>query len=97
MTLVVETGQLHSTSIFDLLWHDDDTKLITVGADLFCRITDVETQNVLDSAQDHRGSIKSVTTTLDESIIATGGRDGKVFFYDSRQGLGKPLGEFMFS
>jgi len=58
---------------------------------------DVETQSLLDSAHDHRGSIKSVTTTLDEAIIATGGRDGKVFFYDPRQGLGKPLGDFMFS
>ena len=33
---IVETGRLHSTSIFDLLWYDQDTKIISVGADLVC-------------------------------------------------------------
>ena len=94
---IVETGRLHSTSIFDLLWYDQDTKIISVGADLVCQIMDVETQRVLQQVQDHVGSIKTLSQTPDGAIIATGGRDGKIFFYDMRQGLHKALGEFMFS
>jgi WD40 repeat protein len=70
--------------VFDLLWYNNETQLVTVGADMLCQLFQIETQQVLQTAQDHQGSIKCVGKTEDGSMIATGGRDGKVFFYDTR-------------
>ena len=95
--IVVESLPIHSTSIFDIQWYHDETQLITAGADRLCQIFDVETQQILQKAQDHSGSLKCIAKTEENSVIATGGRDGKIFFYDVRQGLAKYFGEFMFS
>ncbi len=88
---------MHRTSIFDICWCSDDTKLITGSADETCLLFDIQTHQVIDRTQDHSASIKSIAKTEDGNLIATGGRDGKIFFYDFRQGLFKPVGDFMFT
>jgi WD40 repeat protein len=79
-----ESQQIHRTSIFDLIWFNDDTRLLTASADETCLLFDIQTQQVMDRGKDHNGSIKSIAKTEDESLIATGGRDGKIVFYDVR-------------
>jgi len=88
---------VHRTSIFDLTWFHDDTKLLTASADESCILFDIQTQQIVERAKDHTASIKSIAKTEDCSLIATGGRDGKIFFYDVRQGLSKAVGDFMFT
>ena len=58
---------------------------------------EVETQQIIQTAYHHEKSIKCISKTEDNSVIATGGRDGKIFFYDSRLGLHKKIGDFSFN
>lgn len=42
--------------------------------------------------------MKSVAKNDDESVIASGGRDGRIYFYDvKRMPLSQPVGDFMFT
>jgi WD40 repeat protein len=82
--------------VFDLQWCNNDTQLITAGADRYCTLMDIEKQTVVSKVQDHIGSLKCIAISQEGSIIATGGRDGKIFFYDPRS-LVKPIGDYMFT
>lgn len=93
----VETGLVHSTSVYDLTWYKDDTQILSVGGDCKCQLMEVETQQIIQTAQHHEKSIKCISKTEDNSVIATGGRDGKIFFYDPRLGLHKKIGDFSFT
>jgi hypothetical protein len=41
---IVETGLVHSTSVYDLTWFKDDTQILSVGGDCKCQLMEVETQ-----------------------------------------------------
>jgi hypothetical protein len=41
---LVETGLVHSTSVYDLTWFKDDTQILSVGGDCKCQLMEVETQ-----------------------------------------------------
>lgn len=95
--IIAEIVDHHFSSVFDMQWIRDDTEIISVGADQTCKIMNVETLQTVDSVHDHIASIKCVTLSNDERIIATGGRDGKINFYDERQGLMNQIHSFTFT
>ena len=93
----METPSIHGTSIFDLTWFSNNTQLISVGADRRCLLYDISSKSVVSSAQKHTASVKSVSLTEDSSVVASGGRDGSVYFYDPRKPLSDTIGHYKFT
>ena len=71
-------------------WIQNDTKIVTASADKSCRLIDVEAQEVVGTFQSegtkgHQSSVKCVTKVDSEgTIVASGGRDGKIVLHDTR-------------
>jgi WD40 repeat protein len=49
-----------------------------------CQLIDVQTQQIVTKIQDHSESVKCLGKLEESNIVASGGRDGKIFLYDLR-------------
>ncbi|KAL4165696.1 hypothetical protein KRP22_014406 [Phytophthora ramorum] len=89
----------HHNAIFDAIWTQDATQVLTAAGDLEIRIWDVETAGCsfltaatpISTLRGHDMSVKCVRQAPDNAhVFASGGRDGRVLLWDSRA-TGKPV------
>uniref|UniRef100_H3HEH1 Uncharacterized protein n=1 Tax=Phytophthora ramorum TaxID=164328 RepID=H3HEH1_PHYRM len=89
----------HHNAIFDAIWTQDATQVLTAAGDLEIRIWDVETAGCsfltaatpISTLRGHDMSVKCVRQAPDnDHVFASGGRDGRVLLWDSRA-TGKPV------
>ncbi|KAK3237017.1 hypothetical protein CYMTET_52876 [Cymbomonas tetramitiformis] len=75
----------HQNAVFDTAWSQGDTQLLTASGDQTVKVWDVETQRQILCARGHTGSVKTVSlNSANESIFASGGRDGAILLWDQR-------------
>ncbi|ETL88244.1 hypothetical protein L917_12670 [Phytophthora nicotianae] len=86
----------HHNAVFDVIWTQDDTQVLTAAGDLEIRIWDVQTAGVrsaspVSTLRGHDMSVKCVRQAPDNAhVFASGGRDGRVLLWDTRA-AGKPI------
>ncbi|KAG3183875.1 hypothetical protein PC128_g13965 [Phytophthora cactorum] len=86
----------HHNAVFDVIWTQDDTQVLTAAGDLEIRIWDVETTGTnsatpVSTLRGHDMSVKCVRQAPDNAhVFASGGRDGRVLLWDTRA-TGKPV------
>ncbi|TDH66148.1 hypothetical protein CCR75_001722 [Bremia lactucae] len=86
----------HTNAIFDAIWTQNDSHVLTASGDFAIRIWDVE--NIVSRSstpvltlQGHDRSVKCVRQARDQThVFASGGRDGKVLLWDTRTN-GNPI------
>ncbi|CAH0492138.1 unnamed protein product [Peronospora farinosa] len=83
----------HQNAIFDVLWTQDDTQVLTAAGDLQIKIWDVERAGTssltaskpVSTLRGHDLSVKCVRQAPDNAhFFASGGRDGRVLLWDTR-------------
>ena len=87
--------QAHDNAVFSSHWIKNDRQLLTCSGDSTVSLWDVETrQHLRRLAGHHRQSVKlaAVMPKSDESIIATGSRDGSLALWDIRNPASSPIG-----
>ncbi|KAF4035762.1 WD domain G-beta repeat [Phytophthora infestans] len=86
----------HHNAVFDVIWTQDDTQVLTAAGDLEIRIWDVQTAGSSSSTpvstlKGHEMSVKCVRQGPDKAhMFASGGRDGRLLLWDTRA-PGKPV------
>jgi WD40 repeat protein len=89
----------HHNAIFDVIWTQDDTQVLTAAGDLEIRVWDVETAGTSARAETkpvatlkgHDMSVKCVRHAPDSPhVFVSGGRDGRVLLWDTRA-TGNPV------
>jgi denticleless len=84
---VHRTLQPHDNGIFDLKWNMSDTLLATVSGDRLGRISDLETNCIVQTLRGHQGTVKCVSwDPCHRDVLATGARDGMIYIWDLRVG-----------
>ena len=76
--------KIHDDAIFDFVWKDCDSKIVTASGDQSVCISDVRTREVTHRLKGHYGSVKSVCVSPNSNILASSSRDGSVRIYDCR-------------
>ncbi|GAB6020481.1 hypothetical protein CHUAL_003170 [Chamberlinius hualienensis] len=75
----------HDNAIFDLCWWKHSPFFVTASGDKTASLWDFSTQTKLLEFRGHQCSIKSVDVQPeDNSVFATGGRDGNIIIWDKR-------------
>ncbi len=83
----------HYNSIFDIDYvSGQDNQIITASGDITCALWDLEKQKLLKHLIGHKKSVRCVRSMPgNQSVFASGGRDGKLLIYDSRTNSGKAV------
>ncbi|KAF8631293.1 hypothetical protein AX15_002614 [Amanita polypyramis BW_CC] len=86
------TLQPHHNGVFDVKWNMTDTVLATCSADQSTRITLLERQSTIHVLRGHTSTVKCVAWDPNHhDLLATGGRDGSICFWDLRVGKRRKL------
>ena len=81
------TLQPHHNGVFDVKWSASDQFLATSSADHSTRVTCVEAQSTTHVLRGHGSTVKCITwNPSHDDLLATGGRDGSICFWDLRIG-----------
>eukprot|EP00347_Sterkiella_histriomuscorum_P002890 403366400 len=80
--------------IFDLLWLNNDRQILTACGHKFCHLIDAETNFNLFTLDHHDSAVKSLAKCDENNLVASGGRDGKIFLYDFRMRDSGAVGAF---
>ncbi|KAG8830338.1 hypothetical protein FRC17_005024 [Serendipita sp. 399] len=76
--------QAHDSPIFDIQWSRDD-KIIAAACEASLGLIDVATETLTSRFDGHTASIKSLCwDPIDAAIIASAGRDGNIYIWDTR-------------
>ncbi|KAK2466468.1 hypothetical protein APHAL10511_002110 [Amanita phalloides] len=79
--------QLHNNGIFDVKWNVSDMLLATCSADCSTRVTSIEAQSTTHVLRGHASTVKCIAWDPNHhDLLATGGRDGSICFWDLRIG-----------
>ncbi len=93
----VNTWKAHNSMINDLQWRWSDESIVTVSTDSTVKLWDANTSACLktlcsnpasEDLTGHTAGVKCVAVQDQTDIIATGGRDGRIFLWDFRLGSG---------
>lgn len=79
--------QCHYNAIFDLEWQPGETRFVSASGDHTSRLWDVSGNDIrcITSFLGHTRSVKTVAFRKeDNSVFATGGRDGAIIVWDMR-------------
>ncbi|ORZ14130.1 WD40-repeat-containing domain protein [Absidia repens] len=75
----------HQNAIVDVKWSNDDSMLLTSGADGRLRIMDVESHECLGTFVGHRGTLKAANWhPTDPHLLVSAGTDGSFNIWDTR-------------
>lgn len=81
------TFQPHFNGIFDVKWNIDGTSLATCSGDQSTRITSTQTGAITNVLRGHTSTVKCMAwDPYNDSLLATGGRDGTICLWDLRVG-----------
>jgi WD40 repeat protein len=72
-----------------VLWADKGQKLLTCSGDTTIGLWDIEKTSRISSFLGHNLSAKCVKEVINNCTYVSGGRDGKICFFDTRQNPGK--------
>ncbi|XP_071963595.1 denticleless protein homolog [Antedon mediterranea] len=82
---VMRAFPAHNNAIFDLAWLNDSSKLVTASGDQSAVVWDIEKHVSIATMKGHSCSLKSIAVSKhNNSIMATGARDGNVMVWDLR-------------
>ena len=88
LLLPVRSAIAHLNSIFDLIWSDADSRLVTASSDRTCSVFDAERAEAFFAYRQHSASVKCVRE-LAPKVYASGARDGGLHVWDSRLRAGR--------
>ncbi len=72
-----------------MLWADRGQKLLTCSGDTTIGLWDIDKTTRISSFLGHNLSAKCVKEVINNCTYVSGGRDGKICFFDTRQNPGK--------
>ncbi|HWL10848.1 MAG TPA: c-type cytochrome domain-containing protein [Planctomicrobium sp.] len=82
----LEFRDAHSDTVLDLQFSRDGLKLVTCGADKFCRFFDVPNRTLMKSFEGHTDHVMGVALSLDEELLVSGGADQLIKVWDVETG-----------
>jgi len=80
--VVLKTLYGHQSTVYDLIFYANQTKLISISNDRTIRLWDIHHEKMINSIQKHRGRIYSLSLDPTERYLASGSQDGYVYVYD---------------
>ncbi|KAL4422044.1 hypothetical protein ABPG77_004860 [Micractinium sp. CCAP 211/92] len=75
----------HRNAVFDLVWCNDDSRMLTASGDQTVSLWDTGHADLLASFRGHSGSVKTVCPMPGtHAVFASGARDGALMVWDAR-------------
>jgi len=82
----VPIDDIPHTSLHNVLWSPDGTKIAATGNDKSIRIWDAATYALLHSLERHTNFVSEISWNADSSRLISGDQDGKIFIWNAATG-----------
>lgn len=76
---------VHDQAITDISFSPNGSHIVTSSEDKLCKVIDMNKESSILSFKSHNSDIKTCDWARPRSLIATGGKDKKIRFFDPRQ------------